>query len=115
MINKETSQSIFICDCCSSNFIVDDVRTDREYKVKCCPFCGNEYLTIKPKAEQGMDDSSDTNTKDEILVKLKDTNSLLIEFIRLSRGLVSHELKKELIDEYIRGLTILNMTDEMEE
>ncbi|WP_346938293.1 hypothetical protein [uncultured Clostridium sp.] len=51
MINKETSQSIFICDCCSSNFVVDDIRTDREYKVKCCPFCGNEYLAIKPKVE----------------------------------------------------------------
>lgn len=49
MVDKETKQSIFICDCCSANFIVDDNRTDKEYRVKCCPFCGNEYLAIKSK------------------------------------------------------------------
>lgn len=115
MVNKETSQSIFICDCCSSNFTVDDVRTDREYKIKCCPFCGNEYLAIKPKTEQVMNNSSNVSAKDEILERLEDTNSLIIESIRLNRGLINHQSKKELIDEHIRALTILNMTDETEE
>jgi DNA-directed RNA polymerase subunit RPC12/RpoP len=39
----------YVCDCCSANFTIDEKRTDREYKVKMCPFCGNEYLEIHKK------------------------------------------------------------------
>lgn len=46
--NIKTIKELYICDCCSANFTVEENRSDKEYKVKCCPFCGNEYLTIKP-------------------------------------------------------------------
>jgi DNA-directed RNA polymerase subunit RPC12/RpoP len=39
MVDKEAKKYIFICDSCSANFTVEELREDRTYHVNKCPFC----------------------------------------------------------------------------